>query len=68
MQGDETGWERSWKGHQAAQLRRLARLPLAEKLTWLEEAHVLARHLSNGTPDRAPASDHRAHAERDDLA
>jgi hypothetical protein len=27
------------------QLHRLAKLPLAEKLRWLEEAHDLVRHL-----------------------
>jgi len=48
---EETTWEEGWNGHQEAQLRRLARLPLADKLTWLEEAHDLVRHLSCATPD-----------------
>jgi hypothetical protein len=38
-------WEQGWEGHELAQLRRLARLSLVEKLDWLEEAHRLARHL-----------------------
>jgi len=41
----ERAWERGWDEHQLAQLRRLARLPLPEKLAWLEEAHRVARHL-----------------------
>ena len=38
-------WERGWDGHELAQMRRLANLPLAEKLKWLEEAHRLVEHL-----------------------
>ncbi len=37
----EREWERGWDGHEQAQRRRLARLPLADKLRWLEEAHRL---------------------------
>jgi len=32
------------------QLRRLARLPLTEKLRWLEQAHRLVRALQSGRP------------------
>lgn len=32
-------WPRGFDEHELAQRRRLARLPLAEKLKWLEEAH-----------------------------
>ena len=38
-------WERGWTGHELAQMRRMARLPLSEKLAWLEEAHRLAEQL-----------------------
>lgn len=38
---DGLEWERGWEGHARAQQRRLARLSLAEKLAWLEEAHRL---------------------------
>jgi hypothetical protein len=41
----ESGWDPGWEGHKLAQLRRLARLSLAEKLAWLEDAHRLVRHL-----------------------
>jgi hypothetical protein len=34
-----------WEKHQEDQLKRLANLPLAEKLTWLEEAQRLVEHL-----------------------
>jgi hypothetical protein len=42
---EEQLWEAGWQGHSHAQRRRLARLPLAEKLLWLEEAHKLLLHL-----------------------
>lgn len=38
-------WERGWAGHELAQMRRLARLPLSEKLAWLEEAHRLVESM-----------------------
>lgn len=37
---DEQGWDQGWRGHDEAQARRLAALPFAEKLAWLEEAHA----------------------------
>jgi hypothetical protein len=43
---DERAWEAGWEGHSLAQLRRLARLPLWEKLAWLEEAQRLAARLA----------------------
>jgi hypothetical protein len=46
-------WERGWAGHELAQLRRMARLPLSEKLAWLEEAHRLAERLGSQSPTRA---------------
>jgi hypothetical protein len=39
-------WERSWDEHERLQLQRLARLPLADKLAWLEEAHRVVLHLA----------------------
>jgi hypothetical protein len=38
-------WEQGWEGHERAQKERMARLTLAEKLAWLEEAQRVARHL-----------------------
>jgi hypothetical protein len=44
-------WERGWAGHAEAQRRRLARLPLPDKLAWLEQAHRVIRHLmAQGRP------------------
>lgn len=43
--GDETGWDRGWREHEDRQLRRMARLPFAEKLRWLEEAQELGEKL-----------------------
>ena len=44
-----TAWDKGWSGHHEEQLRRLARLPLTEKLKWLEEADRVVRHLSGVT-------------------
>ncbi|MCU0242546.1 MAG: hypothetical protein MUF51_09000 [Vicinamibacteria bacterium] len=46
-------WERGFAGHETAQLRRMARLSLEEKLNWLEEAHRLAVQiaLNRNAPD-----------------
>lgn len=40
-------WEEAsdWESHKRAQLRRMAQLPLWDKLQWLEEAHFMALHL-----------------------
>ena len=43
---DERGWDVGWEGHSLAQLRRMARMPLWEKLAWLEEAQRLAQRLA----------------------
>jgi hypothetical protein len=42
---DNDLWPRGWDGHERAQLRRWAKLPLAEKLAWLEEAEELVLNL-----------------------
>ena len=47
---EERVWESGWEGHSLAQRRRLARLTLAEKLAWLEEAHELVRRLRDARP------------------
>ena len=49
---EERAWDRGWDEHKRAQLRRLARLPLWEKLAWLEEAQRIARHLGRQRPER----------------
>jgi HEPN domain-containing protein len=40
---DEQVWEVGWDGHQLAQRQRFARLTLAEKLDWLEEAQRMVK-------------------------
>jgi hypothetical protein len=52
---DQREWERGWDGHSQAQRRRLARMPLVEKLAWLEEAHRLIRHLERSRAAREGA-------------
>lgn len=42
---NERIWERGWDGHERAQRERIARLPLWEKIAWLEEAQRVARAL-----------------------
>lgn len=41
----EGAWESGWDGHELAQLRRMAKLSLSQKLEWLEEAQRLAARL-----------------------
>ena len=36
-------WERGWDEHERLQLLRMAKLPLSQKLEWLEQAHRLVR-------------------------
>ena len=53
---DEQLWEAGWDGHTEAQQRRLAALPLAEKLRWLEEAQQLADQLQRSRAKREPGA------------
>ncbi len=46
----EHAWESGWDGHEHAQLVRMARLTLAEKLAWLEEAQNLVLELRRTLP------------------
>jgi hypothetical protein len=34
---ERSEWEQGWGGHETQQLERLSRVPLPEKLRWLEE-------------------------------
>lgn len=43
---EEREWEAGWDGHSEAQQRRLAALPLYEKIRWLEEAQKLAEQIA----------------------
>jgi hypothetical protein len=45
VSGPDRLWERGFEGHERAQRRRLARLPLPVKLEWLERAQEMLRHL-----------------------
>jgi len=38
-------WDRGWSEHKTRQLVRFARLPLAEKLAWLESAQAFVNAL-----------------------
>jgi hypothetical protein len=62
MSSEQEGavWEQGWNGHETQQRERLSRLPLIEKLQWLEEAHHLVLHLSSAvSPATAPAAHDR---------
>lgn len=50
-------WEYGWEGHSEAKRQRLARLSMAEKLAWLEEAHRIVRHLCDARQDRRRSPD-----------
>ena len=54
---DVPSWEAGWEAHTIAQRRRMAKLPLAEKLQWLEEAHALARRLQSQRQPDQPRKD-----------
>ena len=61
MADPERAWESGWEQHERAQRRRIAALPLTEKLAWLEESHAVVIHIersrsSRGTPPGAPDS------------
>ena len=55
MPDNDEIWERGWDGHDREQLIRLARLPLPQKLQWLEEAHRLVRPLNGDAPSARSA-------------
>ena len=42
---DDKLWDRGWDEHKKRQLQRQAKLSLAEKLEWLEEAQRLSERL-----------------------
>ncbi len=44
LDGDER-WDRGWREHKIRQMVRLAGLPFAEKLAWLESAQGLVNEL-----------------------
>jgi hypothetical protein len=55
-------WERGWDEHERLQLVRMAKLSLAQKLEWLEQAHRLVRQFeaqrkSAQSPNPGEASD-----------
>lgn len=49
---DTRCWERGWEGHERAQRKRLAKLPLVDKIEWLEQAQRVALHLLADRADR----------------
>jgi hypothetical protein len=48
----DTGWDSGWEEHRRAQRRRLACLPLIEKLRWLEEAQAVVENLERSRKER----------------
>jgi hypothetical protein len=55
-------WERGWDEHERLQLLRMAKLSLAQKLEWLEQAHRLvlqfeANRKSRDSSNAPPPSD-----------
>jgi hypothetical protein len=64
---DEREWPAGWADHRRAQMRRMATLPLSEKIAWLEEAQRVAISLRDGKPRTARLEVARGPA-RDDTA
>jgi hypothetical protein len=54
----DRSWPRGWEEHEADQLRRLARLPLWQKLQWLEEMNRIIRHMRSQNPVGPPPDEH----------
>ena len=54
-QEQKQGWDRGWEEHKLRQMERMARLPFAKKLQWLEEAHhlVIALARSRAASEKA---------------
>ncbi len=50
-------WEDGFSGHSDAQLLRLARLPFAEKLKWLDEMHAFLNTLNAAENDRSDSGE-----------
>ena len=57
----EQTWEHSWDGHALMQLRRLARLSLADKIAWLEQAQRVAQHLATQSDSSATGKQTKSH-------
>jgi hypothetical protein len=55
MSESERMWEKGWKGHEKAQLRRMAGLPLRDRIRWLEEAQRMVQRMRRrrNKPDKA---------------
>lgn len=66
MKRQDDAWDAGWEGHERAQRRRLAALPLTDKLRWLEEADELVRHLRRTRPStNRPDADGAPHGPAD---
>jgi putative hemin transport protein len=59
----DRSWDAGWEEHELQQLRRLARLPLWQKLQWLEEMNRIIRHLRTQRPAAAPPAGPNPHDE-----
>ena len=57
----EQTWEHSRDGHALMQLRRLARLSLADKIAWLEQAQRVAQHLATQSDSSATGKQTKSH-------
>jgi hypothetical protein len=52
----DRGWPRGWEDHELAQLRRLAKLSLSEKIDWLEQAHRVVQQLAKARDAQNPSA------------
>jgi hypothetical protein len=47
---DDTIWESGWDGHELAQMRRLAKLTMEQKIRWLESAQEMVWWMQQSQP------------------
>lgn len=50
-------WESGWDGHELAQLQRLAKLSMEQKIRWLESAQQLVQRIQQSP--QSPPSDNQ---------
>ncbi len=53
----DTIWESGWEGHELAQMRRLAKLSLEQKIRWLESAQEMVQWMQPSRQETQESSE-----------
>ena len=53
----DTIWESGWEGHELAQMRRLAKLSLEQKIRWLESAQEMVQGMQPSRQETQESSE-----------